>query len=205
MVVRKRPLAAIGRQVIRGLQAKHKQHQGHFVKLYQALCKHPKAWQAGVPQKRPSASIPSKAPAGLTKEGAGIFGWIKKGYHAVKGLFHTHKKKIMDHVKKEGAKLAGKAISAAKDYAVSRGKQILERGRAKVESHARSYISKAEGHVRKAADKVDSLIQKHLPEQKTAAGIVVRIRKTLGGNKLQKKAFGATAKMAVKMFKARKG
>ena len=202
-MVSQRPLAAIGRAVVKRISSKRKAHEKHFIKLYQVLCKHPKAWKSGVPLKKPMTGMPAKAPQGMTKEGAGIFGWIKKGYHAVQKLFHSHKKKIIDHVKREGTKLAGKALGKAKDFAVSRGKQILERGKAKVEEHARGYIRKAEAHVKKAADKVDSLIQKHLPEQKTAAGIIVRIRKTLGQTQRQR-AIGATARVAAKIISSKR-
>ena len=163
----------------------HKKHKGHFLKLFHVLKQHPGSYRMGFKPSRGAVpkSIPTKKPAGFTKEASGIFDWFKRRWSDVKKLFHKHKGKALTAAKAYATAAGTKALHAAKDYAISRGKKVVSRGKAAVDHHLNHYISKAESKIKQAVDRTDKFIDKHtrfgVPD-KRGSGIVARIAKSLG-------------------------
>ena len=163
----------------------HKKHKGHFLKLFHVLKQHPASYRMGFKPSKGAVpkSIPTKKPAGYTKEAAGMFDWFKKRWNDVKKLFHKHKGKAVTAAKAYATAVGTRAVHAARDYAVSRGQRVVSRGKAALDHHLNHYISKAESKVRQAADRTDKFIDKHtrfgMPDKK-GSGVVMRIAKSLG-------------------------
>ena len=164
--------------------SKHKQHKGHFLKLFHVLKQHPASYRMGFKPSKGAVpkSIPTKMPAGYTKEAAGMFDWFKKRWSDVKKLFHKHKGKVVSAAKGYAEALGTRALHAAKDYAISRGTKIMSRGKAALDHHVNHYVSKAESKVKQVADRADKFIDKHtrlgVPSKK-GSGIVARVMKSL--------------------------
>ena len=176
---------AQGRGQLKKMLTQHKKHKGAFLKLFHVLKQHPASYRMGFTPSRGavSKSIPTKRPAGYTKEAAGIFDWFKKRWGDVKKLFHAHKGKAMTAAKAYATAVGTRALHAGRDYAVSRGQRVISRGKAAVDSHLNHYISKAESKIRQVADRTDKFLDKHtrfgMPNKK-GSGVVANIIRNIG-------------------------
>jgi len=165
------------------LRRVHEKHRGHFLKLFHALRSHPASYVSAKPLRafKMSKSIPSKAPAGYTKEASGVFNWFKKQWGKVTDLFHKHKGKILEEAKKHASIVGKRALGAVTDYAVSRGAKVAARGRAALDYHVDKYVGKAESAVARAAHRADRFIDKHsrfgVPSKKAGAIVASVLRK----------------------------
>jgi len=174
--------------LVRRLVAKHGKSKAHILKLFHALKVHPSSYRIGKPSRQVvmTKSIPSRAPAGYTKEASGVFNWFKKQWGKVTGLFHKHKKRILSEAKKHASAVGSRALEAVTKYAVSRGTMVAKRGRAALDYHVDSYVNKAAKAISSATDRADKFIDRHtkfgVPSKK--AGSIIRTVKRQNSKKL---------------------
>jgi len=155
------------------LQAHHKRHKKHLLKLFHKVKSHPSCYKAGYfPKKgRVPKSLPRK-PSGLNAKGSGLWDHVKKAWHWVTGQAKKHGKELYKVAAKHG-KVAGKALlEEGKRRVTAYGKQALSQGSAWAKGQAQAvgqnmrnkvegYVKRADAKIKSVADKVDSKLSKY--------------------------------------------
>ena len=160
------------------LKKHHEKHKRHILTTVHHIRSHPAFYKPGFKPSRSSAipkSFP-KQPSGLNRTGQGLWGWAKKGWHAVKKTYNKHKDAIKAHVIKHGKKLAGKAwdyakkrgtayakqaLTGAKKWGSAQGQKVISSLKEKADSQINKYTSMAERKVESIRDRAEATIDKY--------------------------------------------
>ena len=174
-------MVALGKHVrphLKRLEKHHKRHKHHILTTVHMIRRHPAFYKPGFKPSRSSAiprSFP-RMPAGLNKRGQGMWGWAKKGWNAVKKVYHKHKATIKAHVVKHGKKLAGKAwdyvkkrgtayakeaLGGAKKWGTSQGQRVISSLKEKADANISKYTAMAEKKVESIRDRAEATIDKY--------------------------------------------
>ena len=155
------------------LQAHHKRHKKHLLKLFHKVKSHPSCYKEGYkPSKgRAPKSLPRK-PKGLNRKGSGLWDHIKKAWHWVTGKAKKHGKELYKVAKKHGKVVAKNLLDEGKRRATAYGEKALARGKAWAEGQAQAvgqnlrnrvegYVKQADNKIRSVADRVDKGVSKY--------------------------------------------
>ena len=179
------------------LQAHHKRHKKHLLKLFHKVKSHPSCYKEGYkPAKgRAPKSLPRK-PKGLNRRGSGLWDHIKKAWHWVTGKAKKHGKELYKVAKKHGAKVGKALLDEGKRRGTAYAEKALSRGKAWAEGQAQAvgqnlrnrvegYVKQADAKISSVAKRVDAGVSKYtggvgaMPGRvlKKGSGITVRQRK----------------------------
>ena len=155
------------------LQAHHKRHKKHLLKLFHKVKSHPSCYKEGYkPSKgRAPKSLPRK-PKGLNRKGSGLWDHVKKAWHWVTGKAKKHGKELYKVAKKHGKVVAKNLMDEGKRRGTAYAEKALARGKAWAEGQAQAvgqnlrnrvegYVKQADNKIRAVADKVDKGVSKY--------------------------------------------
>lgn len=158
---------------IKRINAHHKRHKAHLLKLFHRVRSHPGCYKPGYQPKRGRVpkSLPRK-PAGLNKRGSGFWDSIKRGWNWLTGHAKKHVKAVGREVKKQAvhhgkalAKEAGRRASAYASSAMAQGsawaKQQAAAAGARARKHVEGYIAKGDAKVKSIASKINAGVSKY--------------------------------------------
>ena len=111
-------------------------HRKHTIQQLHKIRNHDGFHKSGKAPRRQAVTnaFPSK-PAGLNKQGAGLWSWVKKGWNWMKGKTKKSRDKIKEHAKKVG-------------------KRVLEKGKARAGQVVDNFAKAAEDKITKIVDSV---------------------------------------------------
>ena len=111
-------------------------HRKHTIQQLHKIRNHDGFHQSGKAPKRQAVSnrFPTK-PSKMTKQGEGLWNWVKRGWNWVKGKTKKSREKIKDHAKKVG-------------------KRVLEKGKARAGQVVDNFAKAAEDKITKIVDSV---------------------------------------------------
>ena len=155
------------------LEAAHKRHKKHLLKLFHRVKSHPSCYKEGYKPARGGVpkSLPRK-PKGLNRKGSGLWDHIKKAWHWVTGKAKKHGKELYKAGKKHAATVGKalleegkrrvtayghKALARGKDWAAGQAKAVGQNLRNKVEG----YVKQADNKIRSVAERVDKGVSKY--------------------------------------------
>jgi len=140
------------------LQAHHKRHKKHLLKLFHKVKSHPSCYKAGYfPKKgRVPKSLPRK-PSGLNAKGSGLWDHVKKAWHWVTGQAKVAGKALLEEGKRRVTAYGKQALSQGSAWAKGQAQAVGQNMRNKVEG----YVKRADAKIKSVADKVDSKLSKY--------------------------------------------
>ena len=158
---------------VKKLEAAHKRHKKHLLKLFHRVKSHPGCYKDGYkPSKgRVPQSLPRK-PKGLNRKGSGLWDHIKKAWHWVTGKAKKHGKELYKVAKKHGKIVASNLAAEAKRRGTAYAEKALARGKAWAEGQAQAvgqklrnrvegYVKQADNKIRSVAERVDKGVSKY--------------------------------------------
>ena len=155
------------------LQAVHKRHKKHLLKLFHRVKSHPACYKPGHnPTKSKAPKSLPKKPKGLNAKGSGLWDHVKKAWHWVTGKAKKHGKELYKVAKKHGAVVAKNLVAEGKPRATAYGQKALARGKTWAEGQAKAvgqnmrnrvegYVKQADAKIRSVSDRIDKGVSKY--------------------------------------------
>ena len=158
---------------VKKLEAAHKRHKKHLLKLFHRVKSHPGCYKEGYKPSKGGVpkSLPRK-PKGLNRKGSGLWDHIKKAWHWVTGKAKKHGKELYKAGKKHAATVGKALLEEGKRRVTAYGQQALSRGKAWAEGQAHAvgqqlrnkvegYVKQADNKIRSVAERVDKGVSKY--------------------------------------------